>query len=73
VNYIPRAEKDRPTASDSLYYAELAAYDLLEKFHIETECGSVIHWIECQHVCDSFGYDSWDSWNAIVTMLRGEG
>ena len=49
-------------------WAEIAAYRLLRKFHLETKCGkrNGDHWAECDALVDAFGWESWEAWQMIV-------
>ena len=57
-------------SSDTERYqnAEIAAYRLLQKFHLETKCGrrNGDHWAECDALVDAFGWESWEAWQTIV-------
>lgn len=50
--------------------SETAAFELLLKFHKETECGEGgDHWAECEALVDSFGWVSWEAWERLVFAL----
>lgn len=52
--------------------SEMAAFDLLLKFHKETECGEGgDHWAECEALVDSFGWISWEAWGRTVMLIAG--
>ena len=42
---------------------EVAVFDLLQKFHRETDCGERgDHWIECDRLAQAIGEESWEAW-----------
>ena len=45
---------------------EVAAFRLLSKFHIETDCGQPDHWAECSALVDALGWVSWEAWEYAV-------
>jgi len=48
---------------------EEAAFRLLRKFHIETDCGEDgDHWAECDNLVDAVGWISWMAWEQMAEM-----
>ena len=54
---------------DYIERLEPAVFRLLQKFHIETDCGrDGDHWAECDALVDAVGWLSWEVWRDMASL-----